>query len=57
MAMRDTGKTALRRRLVAVWRGLAAVRRGLAGGLAYAVSLFALVVEAPALAPWTEDPR
>ena len=38
-------------------RPFAALWRALADGLAYAVGLFALLVEAPAFAPWTEDPR
>jgi hypothetical protein len=50
MSMATALGTALRRRFGALWRALAC-------GLAYAVSLFALVVQAPALAPWTDEPR
>ena len=48
--MRIPTRTALKWRLRGLWRGLGA-------GLAYAVRLLALVVEAPAIAPWTDDPR
>jgi len=50
MSTRTRARTALRRRFAAIWRGLGA-------GLAYVVRLLALVVEAPAIAPWTDDPR
>jgi uncharacterized RDD family membrane protein YckC len=50
MSMRNPGGTALRHRLAVFWHPVAA-------GFAYALGLFALVVEAPALAPWTDDPR
>ena len=48
--MRIPARTALKCRFHGLWRGLGA-------GLAYAVHLLALVVEAPAIAPWTDDPR
>ena len=54
MAMRLPAWTALQRGSGELWRGL---WRGLGAGLAYAVRLLALVVEAPAIAPWTDDPR
>jgi hypothetical protein len=50
MSMRTEPRTPLRHRFAALWRSFRA-------GLTYAVGLFALVVEAPALAPWTDEPR